>query len=197
MANIYVVSDTHFNHRLMINFAKRPFKSTAEMNMKLIKNWNDVVSKKDIVIIIGDFAKGNFFFYRKLLKELNGKKILIKGNHDYMFRLRKLNKTNAIKIYKKIRINIGGKSVLFTHKPLCFRENFFHINIHGHYHRKLLPSELPKGKYWNAAVDHNEFKPKLLGEILKAKNIRDCHRVDFKDILNQIVLHNKINLVFT
>ena len=47
----------------------------------MIENWNGMVSKKDHVRILGDFAYKN---HRKFLLALNGKKTLFKGNHDKM-----------------------------------------------------------------------------------------------------------------
>jgi calcineurin-like phosphoesterase family protein len=48
---------------------------------EFIENWNSRVDKKDRVKILGDFAYKN---HRKFIDALNGKKILIKGNHDKM-----------------------------------------------------------------------------------------------------------------
>ena len=49
----------------------------------LIDVWNNTISKKDIVYIIGDFAFGSTEDIKKyLLPKLNGHKYLILGNHD-------------------------------------------------------------------------------------------------------------------
>ena len=195
MKQIYVISDTHFNQYFMILFGKRPFKSLKEMNNKLIYNWNKIVNKNDIVIIVGDLGGGNYLFFNWLLNKLNGEKILIKGNHDFKFRLRKLIKTKAIKIYKELKIETPKADILFTHKPKKRIRNLFNINIHGHYHRKLLPKKFLQNYYYNVAVEHNNYKPKLLLTILKDKNI--CtENIDFNNIINQILYKNKDNLIF-
>ena len=41
------------------------------------------------------------------------------------------------------------------------------INIHGHHHRKLLPSKYRKDRYFNVAVDHNDYKPVSIDEIVE------------------------------
>lgn len=54
---------------------------------KIIKDWNNKVKDDDIVLIAGDISwamkieetKEDFLF----LEKLKGKKIIIKGNHDY------------------------------------------------------------------------------------------------------------------
>lgn len=81
--NIFFTADTHFGHRNVINFSNRPFKDVYEMNQTLVDNWNDTVSDKDIIFMLGDFSMRlgsgaiNHIFY-----SLRGKKYLILGNHD-------------------------------------------------------------------------------------------------------------------
>ena len=46
---IYFIADTHFNHKNIIEYCKRPFKDTLEMNEYIIEKWNSVVKDEDIV----------------------------------------------------------------------------------------------------------------------------------------------------
>jgi calcineurin-like phosphoesterase family protein len=48
------------------------------MDECMIKDWNDVVGKDDWVIHLGDFS----FNSDRYVNRLNGKIILVKGNHD-------------------------------------------------------------------------------------------------------------------
>ena len=52
----YFISDTHFNHKNVIKYDKRPFDSLEEMEWEIIKRWNNTVSNKDIVYHLGDFG---------------------------------------------------------------------------------------------------------------------------------------------
>lgn len=52
------------------------------MDEAMIKNWNETVSNKDVVIHLGDFGLGSKEYLGSIIKRLNGKKILIMGNHD-------------------------------------------------------------------------------------------------------------------
>lgn len=53
---IYFTSDLHLGHANSIEFTNRPFSNVDEMNETLVRNINDIVSKKDELWILGDFA---------------------------------------------------------------------------------------------------------------------------------------------
>ena len=81
--NIWFTSDTHFFHENIIFLNNRPYKSVQEMNEDLIHKWNTVVGLNDIVYHLGDVGmKCSPERLNLLLKRLNGKIHLIKGNHD-------------------------------------------------------------------------------------------------------------------
>ena len=76
---VWFIGDTHFDHHDIIAFCDRPYKSVAEMNAAMIANWNALVAKDDTVWHLGDFSFGEVDSY---LRQLNGIKHLIHGNHD-------------------------------------------------------------------------------------------------------------------
>lgn len=83
MGKNYFIADTHFFHEKIIKMCNRPFDNVEEMNKKLIENWNKKVTDDDTVYILGDVSfKGSKENTISILKQLKGKKILIKGNHD-------------------------------------------------------------------------------------------------------------------
>ena len=79
---IFLIGDLHFNHRNIIKYCSRPFDSVEDMNEQLIKNWNSVVEKNDIVYVVGDFALCGKQKIIEFGQCLNGRKRLILGNHD-------------------------------------------------------------------------------------------------------------------
>lgn len=84
---IYVTGDHHFNHDNIIEYAERPFKNAREMNYELIKRYQKKVKKEDTVYFVGDFSlEGPEFklWYKKILNQLPGTKILILGSHDQL-----------------------------------------------------------------------------------------------------------------
>lgn len=79
----FLIADTHFGHNNIIDYENRPFHDAKEMDMKLIELWNSVVEKDDLVYMLGDFTLSrNKEIIANLLSKLNGRKVLIMGNHD-------------------------------------------------------------------------------------------------------------------
>ena len=82
MSKIFYIADLHFSHFNCLRFDNRPFSTIEEMDEALINNWNSVVSDEDTVYILGDMFWCKVDKSIEILKQLNGKKRLIKGNHD-------------------------------------------------------------------------------------------------------------------
>lgn len=196
MKDIYLISDTHFGHWFAVRFWKRPFKDIKDMNNTLIANWNSRIKEEDVVIILGDFFAGNRLFLKYLLSNLNGEKILIKGNHDFKFRYKKLLKERGISIYNKMEFSLNEHRFLLTHKPIK-RVPEKTINIHGHHHRKLIPSKYEQNKYFNVAVDHNNYKPVALEEIVENKlGEKDLNHIHIIEQIKYSRLNRKYAIAF-
>ena len=84
--NIYAISDLH----LSVNNSKPMdiFGPVWDGYLdKIFNQWKEVVGQDDVVLLAGDFSWAmkleNAIEDFKLLETLPGKKIIIKGNHDY------------------------------------------------------------------------------------------------------------------
>lgn len=76
-------ADLHLGHANVIDYDNRPFADVKEMDEEIIRRWNKVVSKNDIVWILGDITlSGNKEYIKDKISRLNGRKRLIMGNHD-------------------------------------------------------------------------------------------------------------------
>jgi calcineurin-like phosphoesterase family protein len=83
MSRRWVIADLHFGHTNVIAYSDRPYRDADHMTEELIKNWNNVVAKDDIVYVLGDFTLSRRKEYiAELCSRLNGSKVLIMGNHD-------------------------------------------------------------------------------------------------------------------
>lgn len=78
----FVTSDHHFGHARISELAGRPFASVDEMNAVMIERWNALVKPGDVVLHLGDLALGPIENSVALTAQLNGKRLLVPGNHD-------------------------------------------------------------------------------------------------------------------
>lgn len=84
--SIYVISDLHlsFNNNKPMNIFGEQWNNYEE---KVRNNWLEKVKPEDTVILPGDFSWATYLedtiLDFKFLNELPGRKILLKGNHDY------------------------------------------------------------------------------------------------------------------
>jgi calcineurin-like phosphoesterase family protein len=79
----FLIADTHFGHGAIIRMCARPFSDVREMDDTMRDLWNATVRPEDTAVHLGDFAH-RYPVERlpRLFASLNGKKHLIKGNHD-------------------------------------------------------------------------------------------------------------------
>ena len=82
MAKEYFTSDWHLYHAVSIDFDKRPFRDLDHMHEVLINNYNSTIGENDICYFLGDLGNGRPEDLGKIIKQLNGTKIIILGNHD-------------------------------------------------------------------------------------------------------------------
>jgi calcineurin-like phosphoesterase family protein len=154
MADIFLISDTHFGHNNIISYCGRPFKNTEEMDYHMIDRWNSVVKPQDKVYHLGDVYMG---LKRERLEwvlgSLNGHKRLILGNHDN-------GKDQVLQRYfEKIDVwrMFPEFGLLLTHVPVhsSALEAKELKNIHGHIHQN--PS--PGGPYKCVCVEQINYTP--------------------------------------
>lgn len=78
----FYISDSHFGHEAIIGHCSRPFPSTSAMDDAMIDAWNSVVCNQDLVYHLGDFSVPDIQYADYIFSRLNGRKILVLGNHD-------------------------------------------------------------------------------------------------------------------
>ncbi len=151
--NKWFISDTHFYHKNVIAYTGRPFQSVAEMNEKLIENWNAYVAPEDTVFFLGDFGLGAADDLIGLCSRLNGTKICIRGNHDGS--PAKMHKIGFSLVLESAFIKIGRHEVELIHIPSHPAPP--HFQLHGHVHEKR-PSKLVD-RQLNLCVEVWDYKP--------------------------------------
>ena len=140
------------------------------MNKTMIRKWNQIVKPEDLVIHLGDVVLSNKTkLFKSLIKRLNGRKILVRGNHD-----RKSIHWYLTNGFDFVCDSFTIGKIIFTHRPIKKQEFLlmpYKLNIHGHIHQK---ETYDKNIYKNISVEKTNYFPikldKILGEFkLKLK----------------------------
>lgn len=176
----YYTADLHLDHLSILQFESksRPFNNIDEMNEALIKKWNNKVNWDDEVYILGDFCFDNHGDRAtNFLKRLNGKKYLIRGNHDGFIGKSQFDKSQFewIKDYAVIKDKVNGEevTVCLFHYPIAVWDRKHHHAYHlfGHLHNNTHhPLEFDLGDHaFNVGVDVRNLEPVTLEELIKSK----------------------------
>lgn len=154
MTNTFFAADHHFDQPSILTFKDyngcpiREFRDVDHMHEVIIESHNSVVKPNDRVYFVGDVSmkeKGLSF-----VKQMNGKKVLIKGNHD-IFKISSyldvFEDVRSFKVYPQ-------QGLICSHIPLhpgqFQKGSRWKGNIHGHLHANLV--RLPLLSYEHEAV---------------------------------------------
>ena len=175
--NRFVISDTHFGHtnswekfKLEDGSPLRPFTSTEEMDETMIERWNAKVQPQDTVYHLGDVVINKKYLH--LVERLNGRKILIRGNHDIFgdeqYYLAGFEQIHGVRVFVD--------KFILSHIPLhpdCVTERF-KVNVHGHLHANEIMSwqvidedivHKPDPRYLCVSVEHTNYEPLHFDEV--------------------------------
>lgn len=161
MTNFYI-SDTHFDHAKIITLTKRPFANVDEMNAEMVKRWNSVVTNKDTVYHLGDFAWKRNEYWRA---QLNGHIVWVPGNHD----------SNAPTLDRDYwEIQDGPWKLVLFHYPIVswngFHKGYFHF--YGHVHGQPL-EYMPldwRARAFDVGVECLDYTPQTAEQIIMKGN---------------------------
>lgn len=184
--SVYVTSDQHFNHNNILTFEpkSRPFKTVDEMNETLIDNWNSVVQSDDTVWQLGDFVMGLADTVNDILPKLNGRIIIVLGNHDTHSKIKKYLDCGVIVTpdYYAIAVdNSSGKKIIMCHYPRnMIKEDTDsygsilnghaddYLWLYGHIHSAAPHGYNQNDNSYHVGVDTNNLTPVLLDDVLKS-----------------------------
>lgn len=129
MNKVFFIADTHFGEDTIRRYENRPFETTDEMDKTLIRNWNLAVFENDEVFLLGDIGADKN--EAAILAQLNGKKYLVKGNHD-LYDNEYYRKAGFAEVYD-MPVLYAGFWIL-SHEPLYVNRNMPYANLFGHIH---------------------------------------------------------------
>lgn len=149
---VFVTSDQHIRHLNIIKYASRPFEFSKEGIQKcqdlIINNHNSMINKDDIVMHLGDLGFGKSLkesHITDFISQLNGRKVLFRGNHD------KFSDEFYLSLFEEILEFKHINNTIFTHYQ-CLERQYTSKNelkiikyikkhnikyiIHGHIHNR-------------------------------------------------------------
>lgn len=169
MSNVRFIGCLHLGHEWMAKY--RGFNCSEEHDNFLITSWNKVINKKDLTFILGDVTMEKTKYY-PLLDQLNGRKIVVLGNHDLCKDIPEL-----LNHVESVAGMIDYKGFCLTHAPIHPNEIIYYRgNIHAHIHQGRLSETVVKGrdnvslektleKYINVDAKEINFIPKTIEEL--------------------------------
>lgn len=143
---IWFISDAHFGHRNVANFGGRPISGPDDNVRWITECWQSLVSNKtaldraDRVYCLGDMAFDEDSLH--IIRQLNGIKFLIKGNHCHSSELER-------DVYATVEGFFRYKGMWLSHCPIHEAELRGTPNVHGHTHMQ----DIPDPRYFNVCVE--------------------------------------------
>ena len=181
---IYFTADWHVGHKKVMVFDERPFRDLDHMHEELVKNFNRYVPKHGVTYFLGDMGLCSNELLKSIITQLNGTKVLVRGNHDGG--VYSMYNAGFDVVIEKAQLKVGKNILTLSHCPLhgVFRENtegmrnsdgtenwhgenrhehthsfpdFGQFHVHGHCHTRGLKEN---GKL---VVDDRQFDVGLMG----------------------------------
>lgn len=154
--SVFFISDLHLGHKSILKFSPmRQGKTVDEHDKWLFHQWNSVVrsDKHDVVWVLGDVCFDKDKMY--MLKNMKGRKKLVRGNHDNF----------DISFYLEFFEDIHGITKKYhrwlSHAPIHPDSLRDRQNIHGHVHAKSIKDD----RYINVCVEALNGTPIRLDQL--------------------------------
>lgn len=158
----YFTSDEHYGHEKIIEYCSRSYDSVEEMDEEIIRRHNSVVTGRDTVVHVGDFAWGN----RNpiiLRDRLNGHHIFVRGSHDKCL----LAYPGYANIRYMFEEKVYGQYIAACHYPMRSwpRSHYASFHVFGHVHGAVyevagvIQGACIGGLSFDVGVDNNDFYP--------------------------------------
>lgn len=168
----WVAADHHFGHANILTFKRddgtmlRSFKNIEEHDETIIARHNERVDPSDRAYLLGDVVINRRNLHT--LGRLNGRLVLVKGNHD-IFQLK-----DYLPYFDDIRSYVVQKDkdknkVILSHIPIHPDSlGRFGTNIHGHLHYQKIDDP----RYVCVSLEHTDYSPVEIHQALSLRGVR-------------------------
>lgn len=150
----WIGSDFHFGHANIQKYCpltRGHYQGVSDMDQSMIRDWNALVSPEDEVYMLGDVAFSNAEKAVAILKQLNGRKILVEGNHDKKNLRDRDFRACFERIHSYLDMNHNGVKIIMCHYPFAEWDQMHRGSVHfyGHLHQNT--------------VDNNRYRARNVG----------------------------------
>lgn len=139
----WYISDTHFGQERTLNFSRRPYTTTKQMDLDIISNWNKRIRQSDTVYFLGDFGESASYLDGLNFKEMN----FVTGNYErdkLPDVLKAIKKYDNVKVWKndECTVESNGFKYILRHEPVIGEKiPKDYLCIFGHIHGRALVKE--------------------------------------------------------
>ena len=152
----FITSDLHWGHRNIMRFCpatRGHFADVDVMREAMIAEWNAAVAPEDVTYILGDVAFLPAAEAVQIMRRLNGRKILIEGNHDRKLLNDPVFRSCFESVHNYLRLNYNGQLVIMFHYPIWEWDQMHRgaVHFYGHVHGK--PTGLEQYRARDVAYD--------------------------------------------
>jgi calcineurin-like phosphoesterase family protein len=136
----WLTADLHFGHKNIMKFCpvtRARFNDDVDyMNNAMVEEWNAKVGPDDTVYILGDVAFMSGSDAGRMVNRLNGKKILVAGNHDRKTLLDETFRSAFVEVHQYLDIKYDGHKIVMFHYPIAEWDQMHRgsLHFHGHLH---------------------------------------------------------------
>lgn len=187
----YYISDTHFGYQKIAE--QSGFTDTDAYNEAVIRRINQRVADEDTLFLLGDLS-----CYQQdpseFIKRLNGRKILITGNHD----ARWIKHRHVRKLFREIHpyllVRDAGTKIFLCHYPMAEWDGTFkgYWHFYGHIHNEKGIGAERIMRYVPGAVNVSIQKigePKTAEELFAIRKKEEEQMSKYCPILQRTVLY--------
>jgi len=165
----YIIADTHFNHKRIVELAYRP-KDYEER----IRDSLSILNAEDLLIHLGDVSLGkDAEINEEVFGPLACRKILVLGNHDKNHSSHWYMNHGWDFACRSFVDKFFGWKIMFSHEPSRIPEGV-DFNIHGHLHAEI---HRVAEFFWSrnercilVSLENTGYRPLLLEDILPNHN---------------------------